>query len=149
MVEEVEQVPHHTIRCNAGIALADAIVVTTMPPANDPDGPKFGHAEIDGVGATSGTRAAQGTEAVEAADSADAVESAQEVGSEAVAGADAIMAQQIAAGALDAEQATAQLIDEVVRAQLPEGSPAQIEALKSELAILLVDDPTLAGLLRP
>lgn len=123
-----------------------------MPPGNDPSGPKFGHSEIDAVGGTSGTTAtqqAQAAEGVEAADAAGGVEGADAVEGDGVSSADAIMAQQIAAGALDSDQAAAQLIDEVVRAQLPEGTPEQIEALKGELAALLVDDPTLAGLLRP
>lgn len=120
-----------------------------MPPGNDPSGPKFGQSEIDAVGGTSGAKGPQQAEGVEAADAAGGVDAAGAVEGDEVSSADAIMAQQIAAGALDADQAASQLIDEVVRAQLPQGTPEQIEALKEELAALLADDPTLGGLLRP
>ena len=59
------------------------------------------------------------------------------------------VASELASGAIDGEQATARLIEQAVRAQLPpDAEAAAIQALTSEVEALLAADPTLNALLR-
>jgi hypothetical protein len=60
------------------------------------------------------------------------------------------IAQALAAGEIDADQARAQLIDAAVAAQLPpDVDPAVAADLRAEVAAALAADPTLERLLTP
>ena len=62
----------------------------------------------------------------------------------------AAIAESLASGAIDAETATAQLIEVVVASQLPEGaSEALVSSVRAEVEAMLVGSPLLAELLRP
>ena len=108
----------------------------------DPDDPM----RIGGVGRT------QRPEGPEAAGAVD-VEQAQGIeassGAAAAQSTDAI-ADALATGAIDAAEARAALIEQVVRAQVPAGAdPAFVAELQAEVAALLESDPLLEALLRP
>ena len=65
------------------------------------------------------------------------------------AGEPAAIADALAAGAIDAEAAKAQLIDAVVTAQLPaDAPPALFAALRDQVAAMLAQSPLLDDLLR-
>ena len=65
------------------------------------------------------------------------------------AGEPAAIADALAAGAIDAETAKAQLIDAVVAAQLPaDAPPALFVALRDQVAAMLAQSPLLDDLLR-
>ncbi|MCA9689516.1 MAG: hypothetical protein KC636_07885 [Myxococcales bacterium] len=80
------------------------------------------------------------------------VQSAQRVtesGASTPAGSIAALARALASGVIDAAHAQAELIDRLVREQLPaDASPALIESVRDEVATLLDGDPTLERLLR-
>jgi hypothetical protein len=67
----------------------------------------------------------------------------------AIEGSDVALAEALRAGSIDAAQAQALLVDQVVRAQLgPDASPELVERVRAEIEQLLADDPVLADLLR-
>lgn len=105
------------------------------------------------VGAVGAPKRSEGADAADAVDAAEgsrgaaAVEGVSETGR--AGGAEAI-ASALGSGAIDAAEAKARLIDEAVRAQLPEGTdPAIVEAVRAEVEALLAGDPVLEDLLRP
>jgi len=85
----------------------------------------------------------------EAPKSAEATSAAASVGSGEAAGVDEI-ARALAAGEIDPAQAQQMLIDQVTAEQLPaDASPELVESVRSEVAALLAEDPTLQALLDP
>ncbi len=109
-----------------------------------------------GIGAierNSGASSADPAGAVEAADGvvdASAVEASAAVDApDAALGLDEISAG-LAAGTLTPAEAQATLIDRIVAAQLPAGAePAIVDAVRTEVAAALAEDPVLASLLDP
>lgn len=99
--------------------------------------------EADAAEALDGAQRVEGTESTEAAAAVSQVGDAGSISpTEAITDA-------LAAGAIDAEEAKARLIDETVRAQLPpDADPALIESVRNEVAALLEADPVLARLLQ-
>jgi hypothetical protein len=104
------------------------------------------------VGPVGGSRRGEGPDAADAVDAAEgsrgaaAVEGVAETGR---AGATEAIATALSTGAIDAAEAKARLIDEAVRAQLPEGTdPAIVAAVRAEVEAMLTNDPLLEDLLR-
>ena len=117
----------------------------TNPSGNGPGG----GSPIDGIGAGGAkpVHSVESTEAVSGADSVEAVDSTEAV---SAAGPTDALAEALAAGSIDPQTARAQLIDQVVRAQLPENAPAElVEDVRADVEALLVGDPTLQRLLQP
>ena len=116
------------------LCASDVMVETTRMSSSD---------EIDLDPKLSGALAAP------APDAAKAVAGTSEVpASDALEGID--IAEALSSGRVDAITAQQLLIDQVLAEQFPPDlAPEQLERLRGELASLLVDDPTLAGLLRP
>jgi hypothetical protein len=89
------------------------------------------------------------------ADAVASVEADATQGVEASSGASApgdteAIAQALASGAIDADQARAQLVEQMVRAQLPaDADPALVAEIQTEVEALLEGDPLLDALLRP
>ena len=112
--------------------------------SDPPDKPGQPTSAIEGVGAAKATKPAQGASEVAstaAAGAADEVEAAS---------SDMALAEALSTGAVDPAQAQERLIDEVVRAQLPDDAgPELIERVRSEVEALLADDPTMSALLDP
>ena len=103
------------------------------------------------VGAVSGAQRAKEADAAEAVEGAAGTRGAAAVdgvgGPGEVDGTEAITSA-LASGAIDAAEAKARLIDEAVRAQLPEGAdPATVAAVREEVEAVLAGDPTLEALL--
>jgi hypothetical protein len=102
--------------------------------ANDPDALR-----IHRLGGAGAATAVEGSEAADAATAADGVAP--------TSGIDAV-AEALATGAIDATEARARLVDEMVRASLPAGSdPALVEEIRAQVEALLAGDPTLERLL--
>lgn len=111
----------------------------------DPDDLRVG--AIGSSGRAEGPDGADAVDAAEGSRGAAAVDGVTETGR--VGGAEAI-ASALSSGAIDAAEAKARLIDEAVRAQLPEGTdPAVVAAVRAEIEALLANDPVLEDLLRP
>jgi len=102
--------------------------------ANDPDALR-----IHRLGGAGAAGAVEGAEAADAAAPAEGVAASD--------GVDAV-ADALATGAIDATEARAQLVDEMVRASLPAGSdPALVEEIRAQVEAMLAGDPTLERLL--
>lgn len=124
----------------------------TSSRGGDPSDP-IGPLKPTGAGGISQSRGVEEAQGAQSVSGVDAVGSAQAVqateASGAVQGTDAI-AQALATGAIDASEAKAQLIDEVVRTQLPAGAdPALVAEVRAEVEALLAADPILEKLLTP
>jgi hypothetical protein len=104
------------------------------------------------VGAVGGPKRSEAPDAASAAEAAEGSRGAaavEGVGESGRAGGAEAIASALSSGAIDAAEAKARLIDEAVRAQLPEGTdPAVIEAVRAEVEALLAGDPVLEDLLR-
>lgn len=101
---------------------------------------------IGGVSRTAATAAPAGAEAVEGAAATAPVRGPDEV---AHAGGTEAIAEALAAGTIDVEAATRELVAQSVASALgPGADPASIAALAAEVEALLAGDPTLADLLR-
>lgn len=117
--------------------------------SDPPSKPRDPGAAIESVGAAKAPKRAEGAQAVDDVDASQAADGAQSV-SAVASEADLALAQALSTGAVDPASARAQLIEEVVRGQLPEdASPELIERVRGEVEALLADDPTLAALLDP
>jgi hypothetical protein len=90
--------------------------------------------------AIAGTAAAESTPAVDPATAAD--------GAGALGGAEAI-AEALATGAIDGDEARAALIAEAVQAHLPaDADPLLVSRIRADVEAMLAADPTLTELLR-
>jgi hypothetical protein len=90
--------------------------------------------------AVTSTAAADSTQAVDPAAAAD--------GAGAIAGPEAI-ADALATGAIDGDEARAALIAEAVQAHLPaDADPILVSRIRADVEAMLADDPVLAELLR-
>ena len=111
----------------------------------DPDDLRVG--PVGGPSRSEGPEAAEGVDPAEGSRGAAAVEGVAETGR---AGAAEAIATALSTGAIDAAEAKARLVDEAVRAQLPEGTdPAIVAAVRAEVEAMLANDPVLEDLLRP
>jgi hypothetical protein len=117
--------------------------------SDPPSKPRNPGAPIESVGAAKAPKRAESAESVEDAAATEAAAPAESV-AEVASQADVALAEALSTGAVDPAGARASLIDEVVRAQLPDdAAPELIEKIRGEVEALLGDDPTLAALLDP
>jgi hypothetical protein len=101
------------------------------------------------IGGVAHTPRTGGPEAIAPAE-AEATQGIEVAEGTAPAGSIEAVAEALAAGAIDADQARAQIIEQMVRAQLPAGSdPALVAEVRAEVEALLEGDPLLESLLRP
>lgn len=116
--------------------------------SDPPSKPRDPGAPIESVGAAKAPKRAESAESVQGAEASEAAQETRDVSG--VAQADVALAEALSTGAVDPAQARAQLIEEVVRARLPENAaPELVEQIRGEVEALLGDDPTLAALLDP
>lgn len=113
--------------------------------SDPPNKPRDPTSAVESVGAAKPPKAAQAASEVDSTAAAAAADAATGVG-----GPDLAIAEALSTGSVDPAQARDQLVDQVVRSQLPEdASPELIERVRSEVEALLADDPTLGALLDP
>ena len=118
-----------------------------------PPGEDDGELGIGAITRSGETTAPEASEAVSEVQDTQSLEGASGIAPSDASGStssiDAIT-RDLAAGAIDASEARALLIDEAVRSQLPEGAdPTVVEQVRSEVAALLASDPVLDALLDP
>jgi hypothetical protein len=90
--------------------------------------------------AIAGTAATEGTQAVDPAATVDGA---------GATGGPAAIADALAAGAIDGDEARAALIAEAVQAHLPaDADPILVSRIRADVEAMLADDPVIAELLR-
>jgi hypothetical protein len=93
--------------------------------------------------------ASEGIAGTAAADGAPAVDPAAAVDGPGAMGGPEAIADALATGAIDSDEARAALIAEAVRAHLPaDADPILVSRIRADVEAILADDPTLAELLR-
>ena len=99
--------------------------------------------ELSGPQGLQGVAGAQGVASV----SASAAASTEALSGAGAVDSDTAIAEALSVGRIDATQAQALLIEQIIAEQIPSGAPDLVERLRVELNKQLSGDPTLAALL--